>query len=182
MNLEIDSIEYSMGQFHIVLNKCENRRLETFLTETQGDIRNYEITLKKAEKKRSMDANEYMWALCREIAKKLSVKGDNPIVYTDKDIYRAAIKEVGVWFFMLLQNKAVDSFINHHLTKEDGTKYVGRFVENMGESKSNPGNTVLKCYYGSSDYNQEEMSRVIDYLVMEANGLGIPTATRRDTV
>lgn len=49
----------------------------------------YTIKLDKVRKKRSLNANGYMWELCEQIAGKLGI--------TKEDVYRQAIKDVGVF-------------------------------------------------------------------------------------
>lgn len=36
---------------------------------------------------------------------------------------------------------------------------------------------TIRCYYGSSQYNTKQMSRLIDNLVQDCISLGIPTET-----
>lgn len=125
----------------------------------------YQLELKKYWKKRSNDANSYMWVLCDEIAKKV---GGN---VTKEEIYRKAVREVGVFEVVPLKKEALPRFIS--TWRKNG---VGWLCESLGKSKL-PGYVNLVCYYGSSTYDSKEMSRLIDYIVEEAKNLGIETMT-----
>ena len=52
-------------------------------------------------------------------------------------------------------------------------KGLGWFVEVASKSKDVDNATVVRAYYGSSTYNTDEMSRLIDYIVQDAQSLGI---------
>ena len=41
-------------------------------------------------------------------------------------------------------------------------------------------NVIVRCYYGSSQYNTEQMSRIINYIVEECNQQGIDTMTEQE--
>lgn len=118
---------------------------------------NYEI--KKAPKKRSLDANAYCWVLCDKIAQAVGV--------TKEDVYRDAIRRVG-------------SFVQHSFLAENFNKYcrmweaqgVGNQVELVGKV----GDTVtVNAYYGSHLYDVQEMSRLINDLVDTARCMDIET-------
>lgn len=120
----------------------------------------YTLELKKRRNK-SLTANAYMWQLCEKIAKKTGITKD--------DVYREAIRHVGV-------------FIDIDLKKEDakdmirmwGDKGIGWFAEIHGESNRYVG---VRFYQGSKDYTGEQMRRLIDYVVSEAQDLKIETMT-----
>ena len=124
------------------------------------------IEIKKASKRRSMDANNYTWYLCAEIAKrssKYSTDGKN-------EVYHEAIRAKGEFEPLLIKKDAVDKFLNRW------TKHgLGWFADIVDEYKENY--YVLHAYYGSSTYDSQSMSHIIDYLVMIADDLGIPTIT-----
>lgn len=47
----------------------------------------------------------------------------------------------------------------------------------MGECKRTPGYNNIKCYYGSSVYDKEQMTRLIDQLIADCKENGIETRT-----
>jgi hypothetical protein len=117
-------------------------------------------------KKRSLSQNAYMWVLLDELAKKL---------HLDKEqVYKNYIKDYGVFEILPIKNDAADRF------KRNWSKNgLGWFVEDLGESKLN-GFTKLIAYYGSSTYNSQEMSRVVDAIVQDCHDQGISTMTLSD--
>lgn len=120
----------------------------------------YEITLVK--KKRSLNANDYCWALCTQIAE--------AIRSTKDEIYQDAIKAVGI----------CKDF--HTISPEDsktlmtawGRQGIGWLSEQV-DYEPDGEHIVIRCYYGSSVYNSRQMARLIDWLVDEAKGLGLET-------
>ncbi len=123
-----------------------------------------EIKMSVKRKKRSLDANAYMWQLCGEIAR--------VIRSTKNEVYMQAIRDVGVSELHLVPDDAVDAMI-----KRWGRTGLGYMAEVAYKSSKNPGNTAMILWYGSSTYDTKEMSHLIDYIVDEAKGLGIETMT-----
>lgn len=121
------------------------------------------IELKQYRKKRSLDANGYLWVLCDEIAKVLNT--------TKEKVYKKSVHEVGVFDYIMLTNNAVDTFIQNWETKG-----LGWFCEKMDKCKIEKC-TKLMVYYGSSTYDTKEMARLIDYVVEEAKEIGVDTRT-----
>jgi len=124
------------------------------------------IEIKPLRKKRSVDANSYMWVICDKIAKAMH---DGKT--TKEDIYRHAIREVGEWEDKPILNEDVEKHI-----KMWGMIGDGWFSEERRDSKLS-GHKVVRDYYGSHIYDTASMSRLIDYIVEQAKDLGIETAT-----
>lgn len=118
-----------------------------------------DITFKPHKEKRGNDANSYMWVLCDKIAQKINS--------TKEEVYRDAIRNVGVFEIVPIRKDAVERFIDNW--KHNG---VGWVCESLGESKLE-GYEKIVTYYGSSTYNTKEMARLVDYIVEEAKGQGI---------
>ena len=119
--------------------------------------------IKPQSKKRSLDANSYMWVLCDKIAK--SIKS------TKEDVYRIAIRDVGEWEDKPIKAEEVEKHI-----KMWGMVGEGWFSEERRGSKLE-GYTVVRDYYGSHIYDSVSMSRLIDYIVEQAKEMGIETDT-----
>ena len=131
------------------------------------------VEIKKVSKRRSLEANSYLWVLCDEIAKvssKYSTDGKN-------EIYREAVRAKGLWQEVFIRVDAVQKFLNDWA--EHG---IGWFADVMDEFRGKNGDIYkqLHVYSGSSTYSSLEMSRIIDYVVMIANDLGIPTITQKE--
>ena len=122
-----------------------------------------DFSLKKHREKRSMNANAYAWVLLDKIAEVLKC--------TKEDVYKHAIKSVGVFEVLPIKDIAVASF-----KRRWKSKGLGWVCEELGSSKIKDYTNVV-AYYGSSTYDTKEMSRFIDFLVEEAKGLGIETKT-----
>ena len=119
----------------------------------------YILTIEKQKKKRSLNANAYCWTLCQKIAERVGT--------TKEVVYRKNIREVGGFTMLEMQSKAVPRFIE--TWQSNG---IGWFAEQYGEKY---GFAMVAAYYGSSQYDTQEMSRLIDALVEEAKSLGIET-------
>lgn len=112
--------------------------------------------------KRSKDANAYMWTLCDRIAE--AIRG------TKEDVYREAIRQVGVFQDIAIQEKATDDLIG--LWSNRG---IGWFAD-VFDSKLD-GCKRVRLYSGSHVYDTKEMARLIDYIVEQAKDLDIETLT-----
>ena len=122
---------------------------------------NYEIERKK--KKRSTDANAYFFTLADKLAERLNIP--------KTEIYRNYIKEIGgVSETVCVKNEAVKKLC-------EGWKHNGLgWQTDTVPSKIN-GCTNVILYYGSSTYNTEQMSRLIDMIVADCKVQGIETRT-----
>lgn len=123
----------------------------------------YDCEIKKHREKRSLDANAYMWVLVDKLAKATRIP--------KTEIYRKAIKEIGgVSDTVCVSAKAADRLAS-------GWEWngLGWFSE-RSESKLK-GCVNVTLYYGSSVYDVEQMSRLIDYMVEDCKALGIETMT-----
>lgn len=122
----------------------------------------YDIEIKKHRQKRSLNANAYCWVLCEKLAQKL---------YMDKkDVYRHAVKEVGV-FDALVLTGGEEAFenLNSKWQQENGIGWFAEKVDKKGH------HIYVNLYYGSSTYDTKEMSRLIDNLVQDCKACGIET-------
>ena len=136
--------------------------------ETFDELKDSEITveIKKARKKRSLDANAYAWVLIDKIAEKTGVR--------KTEVYRNAIKEIGgVSDAVCVVNKAVD-----RLREGWESNGVGWQTETMPSKIDGCTNVIL--YYGSSTYDSKQMASLIDLLIQDAEQLGIPTITPQE--
>ncbi len=153
----------------------ENRKpMLTFELERVNDdeLKSFEdkvldIEVKVSRKKRSLNANAYMWALCD----KLSEKVDMP----REDIYRRAIKEVGLYkdFHQMSEGE------EKTLMKAWSLLGVGWFAERL-DYEPDGEHTVVRAYYGSSSYNSKAMARLIDHIKQDAKSLGIETMSDQE--
>lgn len=122
---------------------------------------NYEIV--KQKKKRSLDANAYFFVLADKISEKLNIPKE--------EIYRNCIKEIGgVSETVCVRNDAVQKLC-------EGWRHNGLGWQTDTLPSKLEGCTNVILYYGSSTYNTEQMSRLINNIVEDCKALGIETKT-----
>jgi hypothetical protein len=122
-----------------------------------------DLEVKQHRNKRSLDANGYAWVLMDKIAARMHI---------DKvDVYREEIKSIGgVSETVCVQDKAVDRL--RHGWEQNG---IGWQTDTMPSKLKGCTNVIL--YYGSSTYDTQQMSLLIDHIVQDAKALGIETMT-----
>ena len=116
------------------------------------------VILKKWRKKRSLDANAYVWLIMSKIAE--VVKSSKEEIYEEMLQKYGYIYEDEDGYITITLKKSID------ISKVDGHwKYIkdnGKFASYL----------MIK---GSSEYDTKEMSHFIDCVVQEAKELGIET-------
>lgn len=118
-----------------------------------------EYEIKRTTKKRSLNANAYCWELCTMISEAVGIPKE--------EVYKRSIKDVGAYTPLPIKADAVDNFceIWQH-------KGVGWFAEVIDDSKIE-GYKLVFAYHGSSTYDVQEMSRLIDNLIQDAQAVGV---------
>ena len=117
-----------------------------------------DFEVKPVKKKRSLNANAYLWVLCDEIAR--------VIQSTKEEVYRMAVAEVGRFIEMSFSSqKDMDDFVRWWTEKG-----VGWIVEMVDREL-----LIVHAYIGSSRYDVQEMNVLIDNVVESARELGIST-------
>ncbi len=126
----------------------------------QRKDRLYTAELKEFREKRSLDANSYYWRLCGDLARAINEKPEG--------IYLRHIKDIGNYSVLCVQEKALSDF-----ERKWTSGHLGRFIETK-ESKI-PGCVTVLAYYGSSDFDRREMSRLIDNIIQDCKAVGVET-------
>lgn len=160
MDLKSESVRGDLGIAVEVEKYTDLKELEDMVN--KKDVQ-YEIEIKPYRKKRSNDANAYMWVLCDKIA---DIMGNG---MTKEEVYREAVRKVGVFEILPIKKEAISRFIKNWCRNG-----MGWVCDNTGRSKLDGFENIV-AYYGSSTYNTKEMSRLIDYIVEEAKDYGIET-------
>lgn len=129
-----------------------------------------DIEIKQHRNHRSNDANAFCWSLCTLIGNAM-----HPPV-SKEDVYRKAIRDVGVYFPVPVREELTEEW--QRVWSRNGT---GWFAEKTDKSKT-PGYVVMFTYCGSSSYDTEQMSRLIEYLKDDAQqmGLAIPMSKKEE--
>jgi hypothetical protein len=130
------------------------------------DGKTYTITVKEKKKARSLNANRYLWVMCQQLAEALGT--------TKLDIYQQAIRDIGVFRQVEINEKAVDTLIHSWKMHGDG------WVADRVDYTENEGFVLVNLYYGSSTYNTKQMSRLIDNVVQDCKALDIETLSERE--
>lgn len=118
-----------------------------------------EFEISRQRKKRSLEANAYMWALCSQIA--------DAVGCSKEEVYRRNIREGGEYTPLPIKAIAVEEF--SRIWEGHG---VGWFCDVIDDSKL-PGYKLVFAYYGSSVYDTKQMSRLIDRVKADAEAVGI---------
>lgn len=110
------------------------------------------IEVKKFREKRSLDANGMLWACLGEMAQ---------VLRTDKwSVYLKMLKRYGQFTYMSVRPDAVDKL-----------KELWRECEEVGKAEN--GNVEMLCYFGSSTYNTQEFSILLDGVISEMREIGL---------
>lgn len=123
----------------------------------------YVAELKEHRKKRSMNANNYFWQLVDQIADALGREKE--------DLYLEYVKKVGPFKDFTLSEEEAKTF-----RVAWSMLGVGWPTEQVDYSPSGR-EVIIRAYYGSSQYNTRQMSRLIDMAVEDAKGQEIETLT-----
>ena len=154
--MRIESVRFAGDELILKTNDIEARRLAYDFK--AGD---YELT--KVRKKRSLDANAYFFVLIDRLSEVLNIP--------KTDIYRNYIKDSGgVSEIICAINEAVEKLC-------EGWKHNGLGWQTETMPSKIDGCTNVILYYGSSTYNTEQMSRLIERAVEDCKLQGIETRT-----
>lgn len=119
------------------------------------NIEKLSIKAVQYREKRSLSANGLLWSMLGEIASTLRA---------DKwDIYLQMLKRYGKYTYICVKPNVVDA-----------VKAMWREVEVVGEVNINGQKAVqMLCYFGSSTYNTQEFSVLLDGVVSEMKELNL---------
>ena len=126
--------------------------------------KDYEVSISPKKRKRSLDANAYLWVLIGKLGEVLHKP--------DTEVYREYIKDNGVFQIVPIREDAIKRWTE--TWKRNG---IGWVCDDLGECRNTKGYHNIKCYYGSSTYTTKEMARLIDAVVADCKEQGIVTMT-----
>lgn len=158
-----DLIRLAGGEWMITFTTRDDPR-KLFDTLKEKIIR---IDLKKFSPKRSKDANALCWALCSDIGKAM-----NPPLKKE-DVYRMAIRAVGVYTDVEVKTWDVDTLIGRWSSHGEG--WVADVIDDAGI-----GRKKVFLYYGSSTYTVDEMRVLLNWLVDQAEQCDIVIPLSKD--
>jgi len=155
-------------QPEIILTTHKGHLTEEYnkLVEAIANDKKLDAEIKVHRERRSLDSNSYCWVLCQKIAEVIGS--------TKELVYQKTVRDVGQFEIVPIKDEAVERWIE--VWKGKG---LGWFAEVMEDSKL-PGYKKIISYYGSSVYNQREMSVLINEIVQQCKELGIETLTKEE--
>ena len=126
----------------------------------------YSLDIKQIKDKRSLNQNSYFWALVNEIDEKQNGhRKNNNELYCQllemADAKSEIIQCVAEALPMIREQFRAVKVLEHRTGKKGDT-------------------VILRCFYGSSKFDKEEMKRLIDVTIDYANELGIDTTYYRE--
>ena len=132
--------------------------------------KDYDLIIKEHREKRSNDANAKLWALIGELAAILRLPPE--------EVYQGYIPDVG-GNFRIVPVKPDDIA---QFAADWCRGHIGRMVEDMGPcmSKDLQGYHNLKLYRGSSEYDRQTFSRLLELVMQDCRQLGIETLSERE--
>lgn len=143
-----------------------------------GEGEKWEAYIQKKSKipkdKRSLNANAYLWILCRKISQ--AMMEPRP---TEEDVYRDAIIHAGVYTDRHLLASEMDEM--RAIWDSMGIGYMSKMVDYV-RTRVQIGAKVdfyykVRMYLGSSAYTEEPMRYLLSYIVQQAKDMGIETLT-----
>lgn len=154
MTVELDGV-YT-ATLHLTVPKSQIRGIE--------DLKEpLHLTLGQKKKKRSLAANAYLWVLCSKLGNKLKLPKE--------EVYRKAVREAGYFDIVAgVSNGALEA-----LETAWRSKGIGWQTERL-EGTINGLNQLI-LYYGSSTYTTDQMARLLDIVIADAEEQGIETLT-----
>ena len=154
------SFDYVTGKPIVSIALNESRPARAMVDELRT-MEKLTIKIGKFKQKRSLDANAYCWTLIGKIAEKTNV--------SKEEVYKNAIREIGGNYDVVcIKEEAADSL--RSAWERNG---IGWQTETMLSKLDGCTNVLL--YYGSSTYDTEQMSRLIDNIIQDCMELGIET-------
>lgn len=136
----------------------DDRRIDiSRLREATAKGKQLSVEIKQHRKRRSLNANAYLWVLLGKMAEVLRTSKD--------ELYLMMLERYGVYTHIIVKPHVVEQ-----------VKAQWRTVRELGEVIVNGQKGIqLQCYFGSSTYDTKQMSVLIDGVVSECQELGIDT-------
>ena len=145
--------DWQTGKFNLTFEVNE-RAIGSQIDEIK-DIEKLSIKAVKHREKRSLDANGMLWHCIGKIAEALR---------TDKwEVYLTMLKRYGKYTHIVVKENAVDAM-----------KAQWRECEVVGDLIVNGQKAVqMLCYFGSSTYNTQQFSRLLDGVISEMKEMNL---------
>jgi len=175
-NFKLGTLDEHPGGYFLMLLKIplsERSVIDKLKSLLDGeDLKSCEIA--KFKKKRSLDANAALWRLCNEIAIASQNSKDN--------IYTIMVKTYGIWDDIIIKSELSDEFIRRWDEGSSAHFSQGYSLCDKVEEWSKNGVkwTQLRCYHGTSSYNTQQFSTLLQGVIDEAKTLGIDFISKEE--
>lgn len=146
--------------------QCEITGLDTraFNMAELKDFGELSVEVKKYRNSRSVNANGYLWVLLYKIGAVIN--------RAKEDVYLMMLRKYGIFTQIHANKNAVERIKAQWKTAE------------VLDEKQIEGTDITKvkmlCYFGSSTYNTQEFSVLLDGVINEAKDLGIETMEEQE--
>lgn len=134
--------------------------------QTLKEDKTYTVEIKAKPKKRSLNANAYMWVLLDKLAAKLHL--------SKTELYQGYVRQYGKSVDYQLPEKSIPALTT--VWSEYGTGWTWEKVDDGAQ----PETAIIRFYYGSSCYGTKRMARLIDAVVQDCQAVGIETMTPQE--
>lgn len=163
---KIAGVSFTIDGMPMVALQLNERNSALRMLDELKSLEKLTVQLGKFKQKRSLDANAYAWVLIGKIAEKTNIP--------KHEVYQNAIRGIGGNYDVVcIQNKAVDSLCS--AWTRNG---IGWLTDTMPSKLDGCTNVML--YYGSSTYDVEQMSLLIDNIIQDCMALGIETKSQAE--
>jgi hypothetical protein len=151
--------DWTTGQAQVVITVNEPSAIESLLAFKDEKL---SVKITKHKQKRSLDANALLWVCLGQIAAALR---------TDKwNVYLQMLKRYGKYTYICVKPSVVEA-----------VKQQWRECEELGEIDINGQKAIqMLCYFGSSTYNTQEFSVLLDGVISEMKEMELETPTSED--
>lgn len=119
------------------------------------------ITISKPREKRSLNSNDYFWCLARGLAEAIHGNATEETLHA---VYMQLLRQYGQCVVVTVRSTCDISKL--------GWRYFERLKDGLIAGKEY---TAYKVYIGSSQYTQEQMSKLIDGTREECKKYGVKT-------
>lgn len=159
---DIQLIQSWQGVSIVIPLPAEETERAQELKKKADEGKSLQLEIKPVKRQRSLNANAALWQLLGEMAAKLKTSKD--------ELYTEMLARYGVFTHVVVKPNVVDR-----------VKAEWRTVRELGEVTVNGQTGIqLQCYFGSSTYDTQEFTRLLDGVISEARELGITLISDAD--
>ena len=154
------TIQFAEDKYKLSFDiKSPVKARQMILTVREKQIDKLVIEVDKPRNRRSLRSNSFMWEICGRIA----------------EVTKSGIRQTGNYYELAIEEDKIDHFKG--VWKGHGE---GWFADVIDYYEDKPGFKRVFAYYGSSQYDTQQMSQLIDFILDGAKDLGIEVLSERE--